>query len=550
MAAATGLDAATFSVDAPPRRDLGDFAVGCFAAAKATGKNPAALAAEIAAGFTPNAWLRAATAAGPFVNFSVQRAAAFGFVANAAGAGLIPQTGTGATVCIDFSSPNISKHLAYHHIRSTVIGHAVGQILRAQGYRVIGINHLGDWGTTHGMLIAAAKLWGLPDPLDVTALNEMYVRFRKEMETNSELEGLARSWFKKLEDGDAEARALWQQFRDVSWAEFASVYAMLGITFDEVRGESAYEADMPRVLAEFRDKGLVSESEGAQVVELEGEKAPMLLVTRDGTTLYATRDIAAAQYRWNTYQFARSLYVVDRGQSMHFRQLWKALAKAGYAWANRCEHVPFGLVRIGGRKTGTRAGNVVLLKDVFREATEEIASRMEGSEVADVQTTAQKVGIGAVVFANLMSQRDKDVDFDWEKVMALDGDSGVYLQYTHARCASILRRAGATASGLEQFDATKLVTDAEWGVARRLLDYGDIVTRAGKNAEPHIVCHFLLELAGDFSRWYTAGNGDPAARILCEDAATRTARLALTVALQSTLAHGMTLLGLAPVDAV
>lgn len=557
MARATDLPAASFAVDAPPRREMGDFAVGCFAAAKAQGKNPAVVAAEIAAKFAPTDLLASATAAGPFVNFQLQRGPVFAYCVERAAAGtLLPQPGADQTICIDYSSPNISKHLAFHHIRSTVIGHALAQIFRGLGYRVIGINHLGDWGTTHGMLIAAFKKWGAPEPIDVTALNALYVRFRDEMKTNPDLENEGRAWFKKLEDGDAEARALWQKFRDVSWAEFETVYAMLGIKFDEIRGESAYEPDMPRVMAELRDKGMVTESQGAQVVELDGEKTPMLLVTKDGTTLYATRDIAAAQYRWNTYHFARSLYVVDRGQALHFRQLWKALAKAGYAWSSKCEHVPFGLVRIGGKKTSTRGGNVVLLKDVFNEASDEIAERIQASvqnndrtsEVTDIAGTAQKVGIGAVMFANLMSQREKDVDFDWEKVMATDGDSGVYLQYAHARCASILRKAGS--DGHANADLSKLTQPGEWALARRILDYGDMAVRAGNNCEPHVICHYLLELAGDFSRFYTAGNGDATLRVLCEDGSTRAARLALTEATKTVLAHGMALLGLQAVEAV
>ncbi len=558
MAGATGLPSSAFSVDTPPRRELGDFAVGCFAVAKAQGKNPAAVAAEIAARFTATDLLASASAAGPFVNFHLQHIPAFEFCIEQARAGtLLPQLGAGQTICIDYSSPNISKHLAFHHIRSTVIGHSLAQILRGLGYRVIGINHLGDWGTTHGMLIAAYKKWGAPDPIDISALNALYVRFREEMKTDPTLEDQGRGWFKKLESGDTEARTLWQRFRDVSWIEFETVYRMLGIEFDEIRGESAYEPDMPRVLAELTEKGLVSESQGALVVELEDEKTPMLLVTKDGTTLYATRDIAAAQYRWNTYHFARSLYVVDRGQGMHFRQLWKVLTKAGYDWAAKCEHVPFGLVRIGGKKTSTRGGNVVLLKDVFNEASDEIAERIRSSmqntdrtsDVTDVADTAQKVGIGAVMFANLMSQREKDVDFDWEKVMATDGDSGVYLQYAHARCASILRKAGHDTDG-QAVDLTKLTAPGEWTLARRILDYADMAVRAGNNAEPHIICHYLLELAGDFSRFYTAGNGDPGLRVLCDDLVTQHARLALTAATKRVLGHGMALLGLRPVEAV
>ncbi|MGE3547235.1 MAG: arginine--tRNA ligase, partial [Kofleriaceae bacterium] len=316
-----------------------------------------------------------------------------------------------------------------------------------------------------------------------------------------------------------------------------------------VRGESAYEADLPGVLAELAAKGLLTESEGAQVVELEGENTPLLVKTKDGTTLYATRDIAAAKYRWEHYQFTRSLYVVDRGQSLHFRQLFKLLAKAGHRWASRCEHVPFGLIRIAGKKTSTRLGNVVLMRDVFKIAEDEVRGRIASgnpdlpSEVVD--EVAQQVGIGSVVFTNLASQRDKDIDFDLDRATSLDGDSGPYLQYSHARCASIARKAGARVTSIDGIDFSLLVHDAEWNVALRLLAFPDVVVRAADASEPHVIAHYLLDLAGEFSRWYTAGNGDPSLRVIVDDPALRRARLALTAAVQATLAKGLSLLGLA-----
>ena len=552
VAAATGGDPADFTVQAPPRAELGDFAVAVFPAAKRLGEAPPAIAAKVAGAFAPGGALAGAAATGPFVNFRADRAAAFRWILDATlGAGsLIPRDlGAGKTVCIDFSSPNISKHLAYHHIRSTVIGHALVEIHRALGYRVVGINHLGDWGTTHGMLLAAFATWGAPDPLDITALNALYVRYREAMKEDASLEGEARRWFKRLEDGDPEARRLWQLFRDVSWSEFQAAYDQMGIRFDEVRGESAYEADMPGVIEMLRDKGLTSESQGALVVEIPGDKTPMLLRTKDGTTLYATRDLAAALYRWNTYHFDRSLYVVDRGQGFHFKQLFKTLEMAGYEWASRCQHVPFGLVRLGGKKTGTRGGNVVLLKEVFAEAAEGIKERIkdhEGWDPTALEETARQVGVDAVVFANLAPQRERDVDFDWDKVLAIDGDSGPYLQYSHARCASILRKAGEAVDANAPVE--RLTTDAEWAVARRLLELGDTVVRAAGPCEPHVIAHYLLELAGEFSRWYSAGNADKALRVLSDDPDTRRARLALTASVKVALARGLGLLGLRAPD--
>lgn len=561
VAAQAGLAATDLKVEAPPRAELGDLAVGCFQIAKARGAKPNEVAAQLAGQIQPAGLLASVSANGPFVNFKADRAATLRWLVDAALRGrLLPaELGTGHTICIDYSSPNISKHLAYHHIRGTTIGHALVHIYRALGYRVVGINFLGDWGTTHGMLLAAFTKWGPPagyedKPLDVTALNQLYVRFRAAIEENPAIEAEGRAWFKRLEDGDPEARTLWQQFRDVSWAEFAAVYDILGIQFEEVRGESAYEPDIPRVMKELTDKGLVTVSEGAQVVELEGEKTPILLRKQDGTTLYATRDVAAAQYRWDNYHFTRSLYVVGREQALHFRQLFKLLAKAGHEWWNRCEHVPYGLVRMGGKKTSTRLGNVVLMRHVFDIMQDEVRPRIAEAnptmDAAKLDETARQVGIGAVVFANLASQREKDVDFEIEKVTSTSGDSGPYLQYSHARCASIQRKAGVTitAQDLGEVDFGLLVTDDEWAIAKRLLDFPEIVVRAGDKAEPHIVCHYLLELAADFSRWYTAGNGEPSLRVLCDDPALRRARLALTAAVQAALATGLGLLGIAAPD--
>jgi arginyl-tRNA synthetase len=547
-AAADALGGAA-KIEAPPRPDMGDLAAPMFAAAKAAGKNPAQLAKELAGAFQPNEWLESATAAGPFVNFRARRPAAFRWIVDAAMAGtLLPKhLGAGQTVCIDYGSPNVSKHLAYHHIRGTTIGHALAQTYRALGYRVVAINFLGDWGTTHGMVLAAWHKWGAPEPLTMDSLNELYVRFRKEV---PDAQDQGRAWLKKLEAGDAEATIHWQRFRDVSCAEFDEIYNILGIHYDDLNGESFFWRDAERMAGELRDAGLLVESQDAQVVHVEGEKTPFILITADGTTLYATRDLAAAEFRWKTYHFARSLYVVDRGQAEHFRKLFWVLRKMGFEWVDRCQHVQYGLVRVGGKKTGTRLGNVVLMREVFSIAEDEVRAKI--AEVNPelpaeiVVKVAREVGIGAVVFANLAPQREKDIDFDLEKAVSIEGDSGPYLQIQHARCASILRKANEPVA--RDADFTLLRHDAEWAVARRLYDFPEIVVRAADAREPHVICHYLLELAGDFSRWYTLGNGDASLRVLCEDAATRRARLALVGAVQAALRDGLALLGIAAPD--
>ncbi len=593
VATAAGVPVDDVKVELPPRAELGDLAVGCFPIAKAHKTNPVVAAKAIAAAFVPNELLASATAAGPYVNFKLHRAAAFRWVIGAALDGtLVPSLGAAKTICIDYSSPNISKELAFHHVRSTGIGHALAQIFRALGYRVVGINHLGDWGTTHGMLIDAWLRWGkdLGDaPLDIASLNALYVRWREQADVQKRdpdefaawmkailaggdgargaidklvaADAAARAfaaggaaWFAKLEAGDAQAREIWNRFRTVSWTEFEAIYKQLGIEFEEVRGESAYEDDLAGVIAELRDRQLLEPSEGAQVVTLPDETIPVMIVKSDGASTYATRDFASAKYRWNTYQFERSLYVVAREQALHFRQVWKLLLRAGYDWAARCEHISFGLVRIGGKKSSTRAGGAILLRDVLDEAKARALAKMAepGSPsaqmpLAQAVVLAEQIGTGAVLFANLVTQREKDVDFEWDRALAAEGDSGVYLQYSHARCASIMRK--ASASPTNDVDHALLVADAEWAVAKRLLDFGDIVARAGAACEPHLIAHYLLDLAAEFSRWYNAGSGDPSLKVVRpDDLPLQGARIALAGALQKTMATGLSLLGIAAPD--
>ena len=552
VAQALGVPAETLAVTTPPDASLGDFAVGTFPAARAKRANPAALAQTVAAGFQPGGVLAEARASGPYVNFKLDRAAVYRHLFDAAlGAGpLIPPVGAGRTICVDYSSPNIAKHLAYHHIRSTMIGQSLVNLHRALGYRVIGINHLGDWGTTFGMLLAACHRWGTPEPLTVAALNELYVRFQTEAKKDPALEAEGRSWFKRLEDGEPELRALWKRIRDASLANFQEVYDLLGVRFDEVKGESDYEADIPRVIGLLADKGLAVISDGALVVDLTADGMPPLILRKsDGTTIYATRDLAAAIYRAEHHRFHRSLYVVDKGQGLHFKQLFTVLGKAGFDWAPRLEHVSFGLVRLGGKKARTRTGEVILLKEVTGEATERVAKLLRETNPdlppERAEAVARDVGTGVVIFSNLASQREKDVDFEWEDIVSLRGDAGPYVQYAHARTASLLRTGGvADPAELAGADPAPLVRDEEWALALMLGDLGDEVARAAETDEPHIVARYLLDLCAAFSRWYTLGNQDASLRVITTDAETTRARLALAGATRKVLATGLGLLGL------
>lgn len=546
-----GVPATSLVATDPPKPELGDIAIGCFPAAKVKKVSPASIANDLANAISSDDLIVECQAAGPFVNFRINRAQVFNFLGDQVLSDwkLLPSShGQSASICIDFSSPNISKQLAYHHIRSTVLGNVMANLFEAVGYSVARINHLGDWGTTHGMLIAAYKMWGVEE-LSIQSLNELYVRFRSAMKEDPALEETGREWFKKLEDGDEEATQLWTQFREISWKEFQRAYDLLGINFTEVRGESAYQDDISGVISMLEEKGLTAVSEGALVVPLGEKLPPLLLRKQDGATLYGTRDVATALYRWNTYQFERNLYVVDRGQSVHFRQVFLTLEKAGYDWVKGCEHIPFGLVRLGGKKTSSRSAGgkqqAIRLMDVLEEAQKRSQKRIQENNPEmtpeTLAETAKQVGVGAVVFSNLASQRDKDVDFDWEQVLSVDGDSGPYLQYSHARCCALLEKATAST---DSPDWTLLTSDHEWAIALKLLQMPDIVVRAAEKCEPHIVSRYLLDLAALFSRWYTSGNQDASLRILTSDDALQTARLALVRVVQTTLNRGLQLLGM------
>ncbi len=552
-------------VTRPPDPALGDFAVAMFPFAKTLRAAPPALAQKVAAAFTPGEGLTAVAAAGPYVNVRIDRAAFLGgLLAEVAARGDAyggaeqkdaRADGTQRTVVIDYSSPNISKHLAYHHIRSTMIGHALVNIHRALGRRVVGLNFLGDWGTTHGMLIAAWEMWGEAEGIDlgddgVTKLNALYVRFRDAAKQDPTLDARARAAFARLESGDAAARALWERFRAISLAEFEETYRRLGVTFDALCGESFYEDRMAPVVADLERRGLTSVSDGALVVDLsELGLPPCLLRKQDGATLYATRDIASALHRYEEWDFDRALYVVDKGQSLHFRQLFAVIEKAGYPFAGRLEHVPFGQIRFGGRKTSTRGGNVVLLHEVLESAAQEIeaviAEKNPAMPAAQRRQVAEQVGYGAIVFADLSRERGRDVEFDMDRLLSFEGDTGPYCQYQHARIASIVQKSGVDTAGA---DPSRLGTDAEWAVALLVAELPARVRLAGERNEPHWIAGYALELCRAFSAWYSQGTKDAALKVNCDDAETARARLALARAAQQALRNALDLIGLAAPD--
>ncbi len=542
------LDEAEFqrAIEVPPSVELGDYAFPCFPLAKTLRKAPQAIATELATAFQSTALIKEARAAGPYVNFFVDRLAY-----TRAGLGAILEQGSGygkstegvgKTVVVDYSSPNIAKPFGVGHLRSTVIGNALYRIHDHLGYRVMRINHLGDWGTQFGKLIVAFKHWGNETDLTthaVQTLYDLYVRFHAEVETDSELEDEARGWFKRLEDGDPEARAIWQRFRDLSLQEFARIYERLGISFDSQAGESFYEPYLDSTIERIRQAGLVSVSDEALIVDLHPyNMPPCLLRKKDEATLYATRDLAAAMYRHETYGFWKMLYVVGADQRLHFQQVFKVLELMGFPWAQDCVHVDFGLIRFHDEKMGTRRGNIIFLEDVLDRAVElaEQIVHEKNPELPNKRQVAEAVGIGAVIFTDLSTRRVKDVNFEWEKVLTFEGETGPYVQYTHARACSVLRKADQPLR--PDVDYSPLTQNEAFDLVRLLTDYPAVLRRAAENSEPFFVTDYLLTLSEHFNKYYHNH------RILTDDTAVREARLWLVKSVQTVIDSGLTMLGI------
>lgn len=560
LAAAAGLEEARVAdliEDAPQER--GTFALPCFTLAKERRMAPPKIAAEVAEAFEPGDGLLEARAEGPYVNVRVDPALlarqALEAV-HAQGERYGHAESTGRTVVVDFSSPNVAKPLAFHHLRSTMIGNSLCRIYTAGGWKVVGINHLGDWGTAFGKLLLAWELHGSEldlETLSPESLNALYVRVNGEIAEaarsgDSNLGDRARAWFKRLEDGDADARRLWARFREISEGEFRAVYDLLGVGFDHVWGESYYEDRMPAVIAELETKGLLEESEGAQVVHLEDEGMPPCLIQKaDGATLYATRDLAAALHRHETFDFDRALYVTDKGQALHFRQFARVLEKAGHAWATEIRHVPFGVVRMGGKRTKTRSGSVVLLVDVLEAAIEKVRGliREKNPDLEDADDVAVQVGVGAVVFNDLKNRRETDIDFDLDAIVSFEGKTGPYVMYSHARACSILKKGDEVVRAPAGLDPSLLSDDTEQVLARLVSHFPERIGVALERDEPSEIAKFLLDLCEAFHAYHTKGGRDRELRVLTDDPELRAARLALTDAVRQTLAAGLRLLGMA-----
>lgn len=526
-------------IERPKNAKMGDYAFPAFALAKIEHKNPALIAKDIAEKISDDNFT-SIQAVGPYVNFAIDHAKLVNATLNDVltekdhfgdqelGEGNVP---------IDMSSPNIAKPMSMGHLRSTVIGNSIAKTLEKVGYTPIKINYLGDYGTQFGKLITAYRLWGNEEDVKkdpITNLFHYYVKFHEEAEKDPKLDDEGRAAFKKLENGDEEEIKLWKWFREVSLQEFNRIYKELGVTFDSYNGEAFFNDKMQPVVDELREKGLLEESRGAQVVNLGEDENPALILKSDGSSLYMTRDLAAALYRKKEYDFVMSLYVAGGEQSGHFKQLKQVLKKMGYDWADNIHHIPFGLITQGGKKLSTRKGNVVFLDKVLKDAVSLAEQQIEekNPNLANKDQVAHDVGVGAVVFHDLKNDRMDNFDFDLEEVVRFEGDTGPYVQYTNARAQSILRKANKEIS----MDNLSLNNDWSFAVAKALADFPAIVAKASEKFEPSIIAKYALDLSKKFNKYYAN------VRILDEDGQLN-ARLALVQATSIVLTEALRLLG-------
>ncbi len=529
----------------PPDPAMGDYAFPCFRLAKALRMSPVQIAQKIAENW-PHAEVARAEALNGYLNFFLNRGnfaretvEAVLAAGDRYGAG---EEGRGKTICLDYSSINIAKRFHIGHLSTTMIGHSLKRIYDYLGYKTVGINHLGDWGTQFGKMICAYKLWGTKEEVEqggVDALTALYVRFHQEAETDPALEDQGRAWFKKIEDGDPEALEIFNWFKELTLKDAAKTYDLLGVTFDSYAGESFYNDKMEPVIAELREKGLLTQSEGAWVVDLsEDDMPPCLILKKDGATLYATRDLAAAVYRQNTYHFDKCLYVVAYQQDLHFRQLFRVLEKMGYPWAKDCVHVAFGMVSFEGQALSTRKGNTVHLDDLLREAVEKARAIIEekSPNLENKDEIARQVGIGAVIYTDLSNNRIKDIDFSWERALNFDGETGPYVQYTHARCCSLLRKAAE--ANLPEADLTTLDDDESQALLRLIGRFPDVIREAADKYEPSMITRAVTDIAQAYNKFYYEH------RILDGEPEAAAARVALTDAARRVIKTGLWLVGI------
>lgn len=535
-------DAILNLLEQPKSSELGDIAFPAFSLAKTERKAPQIIAADIAEKID-TAHFDKVVATGPYVNFFLSKAEISGQVIKEVikdGADYGQQNeGNNQNITIDLSSPNIAKPFSVGHLRSTVIGDALSNIFRKIGYNTIKINHLGDWGKQFGLLMVAYKKWGSQEAVEANPIDELlklYVRINAEIENDPSLDEEGRLWFKKLEDGDPEATELWQWFRDESLMEFNRIYELLGVEFDSLNGEAFYNDKMDEGIQILEEKGLLQESKGASIVDLEDFNLPPAMIKKsDGATLYITRDIATAIYRARTYNFVKNVYVVGQEQANHFRQLKAVLKKMGFDWSDDMIHVDFGLVTKNRQKLSTRKGNIILLEPTLLEAISRAKSQIEAKnpDLENKEAVARAVGVGAVKFYDLKTDRRNGYDFDLEAMVSFEGETGPYIQYAYARIQSILRKANFQPDA----EATYSLNDPEsWEIIKLLQDFGRVVKRAADNYEPSLIAKYAISLAQVFNKYYAH------TRIL-DESPERDSRLALSYSTAIVLKEALRLLG-------
>ncbi len=549
-------------LEIPPKAELGDFAFPCFRLAKELHKAPPMIAADIASGIGETDFIDHIDVNGAYLNFYLRKDAFVkSMVKNSAADNFgSSEEGTGKTICIDYSSPNVAKNFHVGHLRTTIIGNSLYKIYSKLGYKVERINHLGDWGTQFGKLIVAYKNWGDEATVKekgVEELMRLYVAFHKAADEKPELNDEARAWFVKMEQGDEEALRIWKWFVEISLTEYKRTYSLLGVDFDHYTGESFYRNMTDDIVKKLTDANLLTESEGAKIVDLEEyNMAPCLILKNDGSSIYATRDLAAIFYRKNTYNFVKALYVTGQEQKLHFAQVFKVVELLGNEWAkDQLVHIPYGLVSLDGAKLSTRDGNVIYAEDILLEAISKIKDTIneKNPDLADKDEVARIVGVGAVIFNDLYNQRIKDVSFRWEKLLNFDGETGPYVQYTYARCSSILRKAydiedsASDNDKLNTIDTSSidysiLSDDASIDLLKEINRFPDVVKDASEKYEPSIVARFSVDVAQAFNKFYTVN------RINVEDENVKNSRLALVKITRKTLRDALDLLGIGVVE--
>ena len=540
------------TIEIPPKPEMGDFAFPCFRLAKTMHKSPNMIAADIKEAIGDVDYLDRIEVKGAYLNFFVKTEVFVKSMIEAANSENFggSDIGEGKNICLDYSSPNVAKNFHVGHLRTTIIGNSLYKIFSKLGYNAIRINHLGDWGTQFGKLIVAYKAWGSKEAVEkdgISELMKLYVKFHEEADKNPELVDEARAWFAKMEQGDEEALSIWQWFKDISLVEYKRTYDLLGVDFDYYLGESFYRDKCQEVVDKITEAGLLKESEGAMIVDLsEYDMAPCIITKKDGSSIYATRDLAAIFYRKKTYNFRKCLYVTGQEQKLHFAQVFKVVELLGNEWAkDQLVHIPYGLVSLEGAKLSTRNGNIIYAEDILHDAIEkslEIITE-KSPNLENKEEVAKMVGVGSVLFNDLYNQRIKDVSFSWDKVLNFDGETGPYVQYTHARCSSVVRLA-------ENFDPSNEVDfsvitepDAIF-LLKEINRFPKVVLDAADKYEPSIVARFAVDVAQAFNKFYNS------TRINVPEENVKNARVMLTYLTKKTLSDALELLGIQAPEAM